>query len=319
MKTELITSTGKACNLFFYRFLLLTIFSITLYSNCYPYSTDLTFSQEYQTSTKQQALEFIAKSDFKGTAKQWPNIDQQLFITNLKQNIENPLSIYPGEGTYFCAYSAITYLLLQDDPLGYAKFTVDLYKHGKAEFRGTKFEPVEKIKKEAGLLKYKGIMDIHPADQMWFLTLAGRFKGYLNIFNRKYDPGDENSFWASVNYAKFNRMAKKLLNYDIKARGTDFIRPKVNGLYDYLTKKMSEGNVVLYINNRIVHKHNHSNLKLAVPTHYIALENISKTDNLITLVYWDNGGKTLIQFSPSFLKRIIYGITVFTKPHADVE
>lgn len=319
MKIDFIKSPKKHRFYFLRRIFATTVVFLALFNHGYSYSNQLEFTPEYNTSTKQQALDFITRTDMSAFGKHWPNIDKKLFIKNLTENIEHPLRIYPGEGTYFCAYSAITYLLLQDDPLGYAKFTMELYKNGKAEFRGTKYEPVEAIRKEAGLLKEKGIMDIHPADQMWFLTLAGRFKGYLNIFNRKYDPGDEASFWASVNYAKFNRMAKKILNYEIGARGTDFFRPRIPNIYEYLSEKMIAGNVVLYINNRIVHKKNHSNLKLAVPTHYIALENISKVDDVITLVYWDNGGKTLIQLSPAFLKRIIYGITVFTKNDADAE
>lgn len=301
------------------RMLLAVLFYLSLCGNSLGYDTLKRFTFLQQTSTQQEALEYINQVDFSEYGKQWPNIKQEQFIKNLRSNIEHPISLYPGEGTYFCAYSALTYLLLQDDPLGYTKFITALYKHGKAEFRGIAYAPADAIKKEAGLLKFKGIMDINPADQLWFLTLAGHYKGYLNIFNRKYDPGDEDSFWASVNYAKFNRMAKKLLAYKISSRGTDFFRPWIPDLYEYLSKKMSKGNVVLYINNRIVHKKNHTNLKLAVPTHFIVLEKITKVNDVITLVYWDNAGKTLIQLSPAFLKRIIYGITVFTKPDVYAE
>ena len=34
--------------------------------------------------------------------------------------MEKPESIYPAGETNFCGYGAITYLVLQDDPLGYA-------------------------------------------------------------------------------------------------------------------------------------------------------------------------------------------------------
>lgn len=163
-------------------------------------------------------------------------------------------------------------------------------------------------------MRYKGIMDIRPADQLWYLTLADHFKGYLNIFNQIYDPGDEDSFWASVNYAKFNRMGKKLLYAGVSARGSDLIRPRIKDLYNYLVENINRGEVVLYINNRIVHKKNHVKIKLAVPTHFIVLESISKANETITLTYWDNGAKTLIQLSPAFLKKITYGISVFLKP-----
>ena len=179
------------------------------------------------------------------------------------------------------------------------------------------FNPSTAIKKAAGLLKFKGIMDIHPADQMWFLSLAGHFKGYLNILNRKYDPGDEDRLWAAVNYAKFNRMVRNLLHYKAKARGADLMRPHVGDLYSNISKKMGTGTVVLFINNRIVHKKNHVKLKLGVPTHFIVAEKISKQNDLITLVYWDYGGKTLLQLSPAFLKRIVFGITYCTKKGTD--
>lgn len=269
------------------------------------------FNLKVHKSTAKEALEYINHFDFSGSNTFWPNVNQHLFLKNIKKNVTHPISMYPGEGTYFCAYSALSYLLLQEDPLGYAKFITSLYKDGKATFRDVLYEPSGAIKREAGLLKYRGIMDIQPADQMWFLTLADHFKGYLNIFNRKYDLGDESTFWASVNYAKFNRMGKKLLDYKIESKGSDFLRPRIKNLYGYITEKLKNGKVVLYINNRIVHKKNHVKIKLAVPTHFIVIEKISMVNDVITLVYWDNGGRTLIQLSPAFLKRIVYGITSF--------
>ena len=172
------------------------------------------------------------------------------------------------------------------------------------------------VKKAAGLLKFKGILDIHPAEQMWYLALAGHYKGYLNIFNRRYNPGDEDRFWASVNYAKFNRMIRKMLHYKVDARGADIIHPKVGDLYSYISDKLTTGKVILYINNRLVHKKNHTKLKLGVPTHFIVLDEITKADDVITLTYWDYGGKTLMQLSPSFLKKITFGITHCTKKSA---
>ncbi len=267
-----------------------------------------------KTSTKEQAAAFIDKITRLDASSIWPGINPDWFLKNVKANIKNPVTVYPGEGTYFCAYSALTYLILQDDPLGYAKFVIALYKDGKAVYKETLFNPSATVKYEAGRLNYKGIMDIHPADQMWYLALADHYKGYLNIFNRKYNTGDEDSFWASANYAKHNRMARNLLYYQVAARGTDLIRPRIKDMYQYLDEKIKTGNVILYINNRIVHKKNHVNIKLSVPTHFIVLEKITRVDDTITLIYWDNGAKTLLQLSPAFLKRIIYGITVLTRP-----
>ena len=239
----------------------------------------------------------------------WPHVKPAAFLKNIKNNINSPIGIYAGKGTNFCGYGALTYLFLQEDPLGYATLLLQLYRDGKASFGDSNFEPSDPIKQEAGQLKYKGILDINPAEQMWYLTLADHYKGYLNIFNRNYDPGDENLFWASVNYAKFNRMTKKLLHYKVNARGADLVRPKNLNLYEYISDKMLKGKVVLFINNRIVHKKDHITIKLGVPTHFVVVESISRQNDLITLVYWDYGRKTLMQLSTAFFKRIIFGIS----------
>jgi hypothetical protein len=52
---------------------------------------------------------------------------------------------------------------------------------------------------------------------------------------------------------------------------------------------------------------------VALPTHFIVVEKISREDDLITMVYWDYGGKTQLQVSPAFFNRIIFGITYCTK------
>ena len=271
------------------------------------------------TSTKQQALAFIDALKTWPESAIWPNIKPASFLQNIRSIIDKPISIYAGKGTNFCGYGALSYLMLQDDPLGYAKFLTDLYRNGNATFRNTFFDPSEAVKKQAGLLKFKGILDIHPAEQMWFLTLAGHYKGYLNIFNRIYNPGDEDRFWASVNYAKFNRMVRGLLHYHVKAWGADLMRPKVGDLYDYISERMKTGTIVLFINNRIVHKKNHVVLKLGVPTHFVVAEKISKENDVITIMYWDYGRKTLLQLSPAFFKRIVFGITYLTKTTTDAD
>ncbi len=270
------------------------------------------------TSTREEALSFLDQVKELESSTHWPNIKPRLFLKNLRSNIHQPMGIYAGKGTNFCGYGALTYLFLQDDPLGYARLLLQLYRHGKATHRKTLFDPSPAIKTEAGKLKFKGMLDINPAEQMWYLTLAGHYKGYLNIFNRKYDPGDEDRFWASVNYAKFNRMARNLLHYRLKARGADLMRPKSLDLYTYISEKMAEGQVVLFINNRIVHKKDHVTIKLGVPTHFIVAEKISIQDGLVTLMYWDYGRKTQMQLSAAFLKRIVFGITHFSKTRTDV-
>ena len=274
---------------------------------------DLLIPDTGVTSTQQQAIAYLDKINELGHSAHWPNIKPSLFLRNVKSNIDQPMSSYAGKGTNFCGYGALTYLLLQDDPLGYAKLILQLYLKGKASFGKVNFNPSEAIKTEAGQLKFTGILDIHPAEQMWYLTLADHYKGYLNIFNRKYDPGDENKFWASVNYAKFNRMIRTLLNYKVRAYGADLLRPKVGDLFSNISEKMKTGTVVLFINNRIVHKKNHVMIKLGVPTHFIVVEKISRENDVITLMYWDYGRKTQMQLSSAFFKRIVFGISYCTK------
>ena len=268
------------------------------------------------TSSFQSAILFIDKIDRLEASAYWPNIKPELFLQNLKINIHDPLGLYQGRGTNFCGYGAFSYLLLQDDPLGYVRLLLQLYQEGKAIYRTTVFEPSASVKRAAGTLRFKGLLDIRPAEQMWYLSLADHFKGYLNIFNRRYDPGDEDSFWASVNYAKFNRMIRTMLHYKVDARGADILHPRVGDLYTYIIKKLSSGKVVLYINNRIIHKKNHAKLKVGIPTHFIVLQQITITDNVITLIYWDYGGRTLMQLSPAFLKKITFGISYCTKQEA---
>jgi hypothetical protein len=274
---------------------------------------------EKVTSTQKQAIEYIEKINELKPSSHWPNIKPALFLKNLKTNIHNIVSIYPGKGTNFCGYGALTYLFLQDDPLGYTTLLLQLYGDGKAAFRSVTFDPSPAIKLEAGELNYKGLLDINPAEQMWYLTLADHYKGYLNIFDHKFDDGDENRFWASVNYAKFNRMTRELLHYNSKAKGADLMRPKVGSLYNYISEKMKTGTVVLFINNRIVHKKDHIRLKLGVPTHFIVAEKISIENDVITFMYWDYGRKTQLQVSTDFFKRIVFGITWFTKKETDAE
>jgi hypothetical protein len=271
------------------------------------------------TSTQQQAIAYLQTVQVLQPSIHWPNIKPEHFLKNLKNNIADRLSPYPGKGTNFCGYGALTYLFLQDDPLGYARLLIQLYQDGKAGFGASFFNPSEAVKQEAGQLKYKGLLDINPAEQMWYLTLADHYKGYLNIFNRNYDAGDENLFWASVNYAKFNRMARMLLHYKSVAKGADLMRPKVGDLYNYISNQLSKSTVVLFINNRIVHKKDHITIKLGVPTHFIVLEKISRQNGVVTLVYWDYGHRTLMQLSEAFLKRIVFGITSFTKLESDAK
>ena len=269
------------------------------------------------TSTREQAIAYIEKIKVLQKSSSWPNIKPDLFLANLKSNIYNPLSIYEGSNTNFCGYAALSYLPLHHDPLGYAKFMIELFEKGKASIRKEKFIPSLAVHNAAGSLVFKGTLDIRPADQLWFLCLADHFKGYLNYFNNNFQPGDEDRMWAAVNYAKFNRIIKRLYNYKVEAIGADLIRPHVNNLYEYISEKLTSGTVFLFLDNRYLTKKQHSNFRPTIPTHFVTVMDIIKTGDLITLTYWDYGGKTLQQLSPAFLKKIIFGISHCTQKKTD--
>ena len=269
------------------------------------------------TSTQQQALYFLSKITKLETSNFWPSVKAAEFLQNIKMNVETPLSVYEGSNTNFCGYAALTYFPLHIDPLGYVKFMLKVYNEGKATYGKAFFNPSPEIKKAAGTLRFKGILDIRPADQLWFLILADHFKGYVNFFNKKYDPEDENTFWASVNYAKFNRMIKTLFNVKIHARGSDLMHPLINNLYAYISNSMKTGITVVYLNNAYLYRRKHNMLRPGIPTHYVILLNMTKSDDLINITYWDYGFRSLRQITPAFLKKIVFGISHCTKKTMD--
>lgn len=264
-------------------------------------------------STSQQALSYLDSVGKPDTSYYWIHVKPLLFYQNLRKNILDPLSFYPGRSTNFCAYGALSYLVIHEDPLGYVKFMMQLYKQGRGTYQKNYFEPSSTVRNAAGELHFKGVLDVRHAEQMWFLTLADHFKGYLNIFNKKYSAGDENGFWAASNLAKFNRMVKAMTGYNTSSVGSDLIRPWVKNMVNYLQKRSGKGYITLYLNNRVIHKKNHDKIKLSIPTHFVILESIKETNGVVTLIYWDYGGKTLLQLSPRVLKKIIFGITFCTK------
>jgi hypothetical protein len=238
-------------------------------------------------------------------------VKPEIFLVNLKGFATEPLRFYEGKSTNFCAYSALTYIPLHHDPLGFSRFMVTLYNTGRAKMGKVIFEPARAVREEAGLLKYKGPLDINAAAQMWFLSLADEFKGYLNIFNQRFHKGDENTLWAATNFAKFNRMLRQLFPAEVKARGSDLIRPWIGDLYSYLKEKLQTGTVFLYLNNRRLYRKKHVKVRFGIPTHYVLLLDIYKVGDRVNLLYWDYGLKTLQQVSPHLLKRITFGITHF--------
>ena len=291
--------------------LLALLLLVAIYTNASP--ADYVSRDSMPTSSAKQTTAFLDSIQKLDTSYHWPNVDPEVFLQNLRTFTISPLKFYEGKSTNFCSYSALTYLPLQYDPLGFSKFMISLYREGKAKMGKVNFTPGAAIKKEAGLLKYKGALDINAAGQMWFLVLADHFKGYLNLFNRHFDEGDENTLWASTNFAKFNRMLRKLFYLNVRARGADLVRPWIHDLYGYMQEKLKKGTVFLYLNNRLLYKKKHTVARFGIPTHFVLLMDIYKGDgDKINIIYWDYGIKTLQQVSPAFLKKIVFGISYFS-------
>lgn len=268
-----------------------------------------------KTSSPAQAIAYLNSISKLDSSKYWPNIDPVLLLQNLNSSIRGPLKSFEGKNTNFCAYTALSYINLRHDPLGFAKFIVTLYNKGEAWMGHALIKPGERVRQAAGLMRYKGELDINHLGQLWFLSLADRFKGYLNILNKKFDEGDENTLWAATNFSKFNRMLRRLFHYKVTGRGADLIRPQVKDIYDYLHLRLQKGTVFLYLNNRLLYKKNHEVSRFGIPTHFVVLTNITKEpDGRLTIVYWDAGRKTLQQVTPQLLNKIIFGITYCSNP-----
>jgi len=239
----------------------------------------------------------------------WPKINPQLFEENLRRNIEAPVFLFAGRNTNFCGFAALGYVFLKEDPLGYTKFMIDLYLNGRADYGNTTFTPSKAIMQMAGQVMFEGELDRNDADQILFFTLADHFKGYLNIFNHNYHPGDEQGFWAATNLRKFNRMLRVMFKAEIKSTGSDLIRPSFENLTSFLNEKLQTGDVFLYLNYTIQRKKNHYKLRKRIPTHYIVLQSISEENGIATLTYWDAGSKTRRLIATKSLSKILYGVS----------
>ena len=240
----------------------------------------------------------------------WPNVNPALFIKNIRKNIIYPNIVYGGTNTNFCGYAALSYTCIKTYPLRYTKFLIELYNNGEASFRNVKINPSYNVKAAAGLLKFKGVLDINQADQLWYMSLADNFKGYLNIFNRDYRPGGEDKLWPATNFAKFNRMLRKICNYETHSVGSDLIRPHSNDIISFLNDKLANSHqVFLFLNNAILHNSKHTKVKYRIPTHYVVLFGIIAHDDMVTFDYWDYGFRTKREMPMSVFKDIVFGVT----------
>jgi hypothetical protein len=286
-------------------FLLLLSFSSTVYAQRKAIDTSEAMA------SKVQALAYIDSAKDLPQSIFWTHVNPQDFLENIKRNVQHPLQLSTGRGTNFCAYGALSYTCLKNEPLRYVQCMLDLYKNGEAKYRNIRFKPSKAIFKAAGQIIFSGDLDKNHADQIWYLSLAHKFKGYVNWLHWRYKPGAENTFWAACNLAKFNRMLRRMCKYKVRSKGSDLIQPHIENLVAYLQHKLTVGEVYLYLNNAILRKKNHNEFKRMVPTHFVVLYNIhwNEENGKIVMEYWDGDYKTIKELELPTLEKIVYGIS----------
>jgi hypothetical protein len=259
--------------------------------------------------SRKKAFVLLGQNSQLEQSRFWPHVAPEAFLQNIRRNLEHPFQLNTGRGTNFCSYGALTYTCLKNEPQRYIQCMLDLYKNGEARYRNVHFKPSERVCQAAGKMIYQGDLDIHPADQIWFLSLADHFKGYLNWFRLRYKKGAEDTRWAACNLSKFNRMLRKLCKYKVWSRGFDLLRLHSNDLPKLLAEKLEQGELYLYLNNALLRKKNHNKIQKRIPTHYVVLLEITRKENTLTIKYWDGGYQTLKEITVSQLKSILYGIS----------
>jgi hypothetical protein len=263
-----------------------------------------------------RADSLLSAADTTAISAYWPNVQPKYFFDNIRQNLAHPNAIHQGRATNFCGYAAFTHLLVKYRPDLYVESLLNLYRNNSTQLANGLWTVSPAVSKAAGTLSQKGELDVHHADQLWFLALADHFKGYMNITDHHYDPGDENKIWAGTNFSKFNKMLRAFSNSKQAAKGSDFIRPMVGDRYTYLSEQLSRGVVLLFINNKHLYPHKHSAFTLRAPTHFIVLYSIAKQGNLFQLQYWDYGYRTELIITEKRLYKLIFGITSLHKAKA---
>lgn len=258
---------------------------------------------------KQRALQRIDRAQSSRKSEYWPNMNPVLFYRNLRNNVDSPLYLNQGKPTYFCGYAALTHFMLLYDPEDYVARMIDLYTTGTTQVTDKTLNSSERIRKAAGTLYNKGVMDINHADQMWFMVLSENYKGYLNLRDKAFDPGDENTFWAATNFRKFNRMLRSLTGLEVHARGADLVGPVFLNYYRFCHTKNEEHTVLLYLNNKALYPNKFFRFILPTPTHFVVLYDIDRADGYNMLDYWDYGLRTKMKLRKRKFRKLVYGIT----------
>jgi RHS repeat-associated protein len=223
-------------------------------------------------------------------SEHFKNVSPEEFISQLTERINNPSGISQGEGTNFCWAAACASYVYEKNPAGVVEAMFSLYTTGTFSYDnggdGFSFTPADYINDAAGSGTFNDNAGLagNKVDQMLFMTLGARFKGYLNV-DDSYDPGDESTFWASGNLGK----AKDLWNafgYDVKVSGSDLGWGASNKGGTVMTT-LKSNDVVLFVNSPLFFRDNRS--ANWTGTHYIRVKSLSSSNGLYKVGYWDYG------------------------------
>ncbi|HJS53690.1 MAG TPA: hypothetical protein VJ765_04075 [Chitinophagaceae bacterium] len=295
------------------RLLFILITQIIVWTNSFSQNDAVDKYDTLIRAAQERALAMLSSTDTVTASAFWPNIKPSLFFANIRKNIQYPAKINQGKATNFCGYAAFTHILIKYQPDTYTRIILSFYRTGKADLYRRQVKPSQRVRESAGLLKRKGELDILHADQLWFLTMADTYKGYLNIFDHKYKIGDENTFWAATNYGKFNRMLREFGDYKVREKGSDMIRPWEKDLFGYLAQQLDTGIVMMYINSKLTHPTKYSFFRLPAPTHFVVLYDLYREGDLIQIKYWDYGLKTEQVITKKRLKKMTFGVSTITE------
>lgn len=260
-----------------------------------------------QVSNKTQALAFLNEVDGLLTSRYWVNVNPALFIKNMRHNLEHPEGLYQGKRTNFCGYSALTYLLIKYDPLGYVTHMTDLYAHGETRFRKMYLKPTLDVRNEAGVMMSRRNLDSQHADQMWFLTLADQYKAYLNSWDDRFQPGKENTIWAAVTYYKFNQMVVDILGVHTPKTHISLIRGNHPDMIPKLFTALEESEVVLFVDKNFKRS---QWKRYFLPSHFLVLKSLAPLNaDSLEMHYWDYGSVKKHVIRKKVLMSSVRGIT----------
>jgi len=268
-------------------------------------------------STREQALAFVEELKGLGRSEYWPQVDPEKFVRNLHENLANPERLYQGNRTNFCGYASLTYLFLKRDPLGYATSLVELYKEGNTRCFKAVLQPSVDVRQEAGVMMDRRHLNDQHADQLWFLTLADKFKAYLNYWDDKFQTGKENTIWAAVTFNKFNRMVKEILGITTSSDYKPLVRGHPKTLVERLERGLKEGEIVLYVDKNF--KRN-TWKEYLLPSHFVVLNDLQRLNaDSLTLTYWEYGSEKQMPIRIKVLYSSLRGYSIIRNGHPESE